>query len=355
MAVKLSVAVAMFLTSPAFAQPGMFDPRKLKGDIAGQPTELMVLATPHLSGFPKTFDPKHLDPLLARLAAWKPRIITIESLSGPVCEYLARYKARYGSTAEDYCWDPAPAEKATGLNVVAATAEVDRLLGSWPANPAPARRRRLAATFLAANDQSSALVQWLRLPVSERRAGDGIDAALAARLDTLRTRPNEDFLIAAALAARLGLERVHPTDDHTADPSISNDPGYGKAFERIWDNPAVKKRLAEEAALEKGLNTGEGVLRLYRHYNQPSQARLVFDSDFGAALRDRSPKQYGRHYAASWETRNLRMVANIRDAAATQPGSRVLSIVGASHKGYFEAYLNMMHDVRIADAQAMLR
>lgn len=352
---SVAVMMAMLLTSPALAQPGMFDPRELKGDIAGRPTELMVLATPHLSGFPKTFDPKNLDPLLTRLAAWKPRIITIERLSGPVCEHLVRYKARYGSTAENYCWDPAPAEKATGLNVVAATAEVDRLLASWPDRPTVAQRRRLAATFLAANDQSSALVQWLRLPTLERRAGDGIDAALAARLETLRTRRNEDFLIAAALAARLGLERVHPIDDHTADPSFSYDPGYGKAIERIWDTPAVKKRLAEEAALQQGLSTGEGVLRVYRYYNQPSQARLVFDSDFGAALRDGSPQQYGRRYAAAWETRNLRMVANIRDVAATQPGSRVMSIVGASHKGYFEAYLNMMHDVRLADAQAVLR
>lgn len=355
MVVKWSMVVAMLSMSPALARPGVFDPRRLKGDVAGQPTELMVLATPHLSGFPKNFDPKHLDPLLDRLAGWKPQIVTIESLSGPECEYLARYKARYGSTADDYCWDPAPADKATGLNVVAATAEVDRLLASWPTRPTSAQRRHLAASFLAANDQSSALVQWLRLPIADRRVGDGIDATLATRLEMLRTKPNENFLIAATLAARLGLERVYPTDDHTADTSISNDPSYGQALQRIWNNPVVKKRLAENAAFEQGLNTADGVLLLYRYYNQPSQAQIVFDSDFGAALRDHSPQLYGRHYAAWWETRNLRMVANIRAAAATRPGSRVLSIVGASHKGYFEAYLNMMHDMRIADAQAILR
>lgn len=340
---------------PSLRSVGRIRSAQVQGSIAGRHTELLVLATPHLSGFPKTFDPKHLGPLLDRLTKWKPRIITIESLSGPQCEFLARYKARYGSTADDYCWNPAPAEKATGLNVVAATAEVDRLLASWPTNPTATQRRHLAASFLSAGDQSSALVQWLRLPQSERHAGDGVDATLAARLDTLRTKPNENFLIAAALAARLGLERVHPTDDHTADPSISNDPGYGKALQRIWDTPVVKKRLADEAELERGVSSGEGVLRLYRYYNQPSQAQIVFDSDFGAALRDGSPQFYGRHYAAWWETRNLRMAANIRAAAATQPGARVLSIVGASHKGYFEAYLGMMHDIRIADAPAMLR
>ena len=355
MIMKLGVGLAVLAATSASAQSGAFDPRALKDGIAGRPTELMVLATPHLSGFPKTFDPTHLAPLLDRLAKWKPSIVTIESLSGPECEFLARYKARYGSTATDYCWDPAPAEKATGLDVAAATAEVDRLLAAWPARPTAAQRRRLAAVFLAANDQSSSLVQWLRLPAAERRAGDGVDAVLAARLDMLRTKPNENYLIAAALAARLGLERVHPTDDHTADTAIANDPGYGEALKRIWDNPVVKRRMADSAAFERGLDSGEGVLRLYRYYNDPSQARLVFDSDFGAALRDPSPQYYGRHYVAWWEVRNLRMVANIRAAASTRPGERVLAVVGASHKGYFEAYLTMMHDMRITDAQAVLR
>ncbi|WP_416211167.1 hypothetical protein [Nitrospirillum sp. BR 11828] len=49
------------------------------------------------------------------------------------------------------------------------------------------------------------------------------------------------------------------------------------------------------------------------------------------------------------------MVANIRDVLGQHPGSRLLAIVGASHKGYYEAYLNQMHDVRLADTGAVLR
>lgn len=355
MIARLGTALAMLAATSASAQSGIFDPRALKEGVADRPTEIMVLATPHLSGWPKTFDPVHLRPLLDRLAGWNPRVITVESLSGPECEFLARYKERYGSTVADYCWDPAPAEKATGLTVVAATAEADRLLVAWPASPTAAHRRRLAAVFLAANDRTSALVQWMRLPAAERRAGDGIDAALASMLDGLRARPNENSLIAAPLAARLGLERVHPADDHTGDTAVPDEAGYGQALQRVWDNPATRKRLAESAELERGLGSGDGVLRLYRYYNDPSQARLVFDSDFGAALRDRSPPFHGRLYAARWEARNLRMVAHIRVASTTRPGERVLSIVGASHKGYFEAYLSMMHDIRVIDAQAVLR
>jgi hypothetical protein len=103
------------------------------------------------------------------------------------------------------------------------------------------------------------------------------------------------------------------------------------------------------------VQSGEGVLAMYRAYNKPEQASLVYESDFGAAMKDRSAQQYGRNYVGYWETRNLRMVSNIRDILGTIPGKRTLTIVGASHKGYFEAYLNMMHDVKLIDGEAVLR
>ena len=49
------------------------------------------------------------------------------------------------------------------------------------------------------------------------------------------------------------------------------------------------------------------------------------------------------------------MAANIRDVLARHPGMRLLVIVGASHKGYLEAYLNQMHDVRLIDPEDVLR
>ncbi|HEY0594293.1 DUF5694 domain-containing protein [Sphingopyxis sp.] len=355
----MTAFTALLLTMSAAAQPAyvpQFDPRTLKGNVAGTPGEVLVLGTPHLSGLPDSFKPESLEPLLDRLAEWKPAIITIEGVSGTDCELLVRYKPLYPGAA-DYCRDPSAAQKIVGLDMVAATVEADRLLAAWPANPAPADRRRLAALFLAGGEPASALVQWLRLPASERRTGDSLDDTLIAELNKLMTRRNENFMIGSVLAARLGLERVHATDDHSADAataSLDSDPGYGAALQRIWDNPVVKRRIAADKALEAKLD-GEGVLVLYRNYNDPATMRMAFDSDFGAALADTSPQQYGRRYTGWWETRNLRMVANIRAAMAVRPGARTLAIVGASHKGYFEAYLGMMHDVRLVDAEAVLK
>jgi len=332
-----------------------FHPSTLKPALPGAPNALMVLGTPHLSGWPEGFDPALLDGLLDRLAAWHPGIIAIESLSGAQCDMLRRYPDRYAETVEAYCWDPAPARAATGLDVPAATQAAERMLADWPADPAPARRRHLAALFLAAGDQESALVQWLRLPEAERHEGDGLDATLAARLAMLRTRRNEVFLIAAPLAARLGLERLVPMDDHSADAPVADEEAYGAAISRVWDNPATDRRKALDARLMARIGSSDGVLAAYRAYNAPEQARLVYESDFGTALTDTSPQQFGRGYVGYWETRNLRMAANIREAIGLAPGQRTLVIVGLSHKWYLEAYLDQMHDVRVVDSETVLR
>ncbi|MFT3976792.1 MAG: DUF5694 domain-containing protein [Sphingomonas bacterium] len=331
-----------------------FDPRAHRV-FAGAPSEVLVLGTTHLSGLPDSFAPAQLDPLLDRLAKWKPAFITIEALSGPQCEYLRRYAALHPGAAETYCFDPAPAQKALGMDMAAATIAAEQALAAWPASPSPAQRRHLAALFLAGGDRASALVQWLRLDPAERRAGDGLDDALAAELDKTRTRRNENYLIAAALAARLGLERVYPVDDHTADDESGDDPAFGKAIEAVWKNPAVAALHARETALEARIAEPGGMLALYRYLNSPEAAEVAFGSDFGAALVEPSPQHFGRRYVGWWETRNLRMVANIRSILARHPGGRALAVVGVSHKGYFEAYLGMMHDVKLGDAAAVLR
>lgn len=355
--VLVGLALAIMAGGAAFAQQYRpdFDPGRYKGPRRGSQNQLLVLGGPHLSGLPKDFDPVTLAPLLDRLAGWRPQAIAIETLSGPQCDFMRRYPGRYRDTVEGYCWDPAPARAATGLDVPAATAEAERLLATWPAAPSPAQRRRLAAVFLAGGESASALVQWLRLPEAERRAGDGLDAALVARLTMLTTRRNENFLIAAPLAARLGLERVYAIDDHTADAAIADEKAFGAALTKAWDNPAAARRKRIETALDARYGSSEGMLAIYRAYNARGVTKRAFDSDFGAALEEPSPQGFGRAYLGYWETRNLRMAGNVRDMLAARPGVRALVIVGASHKGYLEAYLDRMHDARIVDAGTILR
>ena len=334
-----------------------FHPDQLKGPPAGAVNEVLVLASPHLSGLPEAFRPEQVEPLLDRLEAWRPTAVSVENLSGLQCDSLRRYPTRYASTIKDYCYDPTEAGLAAGLDVPAANAEVERTLAAWPAAPTAAQRRRLALLFIAAGERPSAVVQWRRLPESERLAQDGLTEALAAGLNRRLSVRNETDMIAAALAARLGLERVWAVDDHTADSETppEEEEAYGNAVMGAWDNPYTKARSEASDRLYAGLAEPDGLLEIYRAYNAPSEAMLAYRSDFGAAQVEPSPQAYGRRYLGFWETRNLRMVANIRDVLGRYPGTRMLTIVGASHKGYYEAYLNQMHDVRLVSSDEVLR
>jgi hypothetical protein len=359
---RVMFALCILLPSPAILAQDYkpaFQPSELKGPHQGRANEVMVLGTPHLSGLPDSFTPALLDPLLDRLAAWKPTAIATEDLSGLQCDSLRRYPARYAETVETYCPDPAKAGEATGLSVPEANAEAERLLADWPAEAAPAQRRRLAAVFLAAGEPGSALVQWLRLPVEQRKAGDGLTDDLVTMLEKARTRRNETDMLAAVLAAKLGLERLFSVDDHSADTPEPSDPdereANGKAIMAAWDNPATHARRTQSEQLNSKLAETDGLLGLYRAYNAPDAAMLTYRSDFGAAFAEPSPQGFGRQYLGYWETRNLRMVANIRDVLGRYPGTRMLAIVGASHKGYYEAYLHQMHDVKLVNTDLVLR
>lgn len=323
--------------------------------MAGPTTQVLVLGSVHLSGLPKDFKHDSLAPVIDRLAAFKPDVITIEAISGEQCDLAARHPAIYGAEGlAPYCRNTDKAKAATGLDVPAAIAEAHKTLKNWPEAPSPAQRRRLAAVFMAANDKASALVQWLQLPQAERRSGDGLDDALVVLLDKAALYNDESLVIGARLAARLGLQRLHAADDHTGDNvAIADEAAYGKAVQTAWEAAAAPMgRILER---EEALTKSGDMLAMYRYINRPDVLQTVVDSDFGSALRDTSPEHYGQLYVAGWETRNLRMVANIRAAFRERPGARVLSIVGRTHKPWFDSLLGQMQGVEIVDVGQVLK
>jgi hypothetical protein len=151
-------------------------------------TEVLVLGTPHLSALPEGTDPALFEPVLDRLAAWKPELIAIEAIDGAQCDYLRAFAFAYEGTAETYCFDAAPARRALGLDQAGAEKAIAELLAEPRSERPPAERRRLAALFLAAGDRTSAMVQWLRLPEAERRP----DAVLTEERGSARTTQAPD-------------------------------------------------------------------------------------------------------------------------------------------------------------------
>jgi Family of unknown function (DUF5694) len=347
--------ITFMVSAAALGQDPSFDPRSWKRSYAGPPTQVMVLGSVHLSEVAVPVSSEMLTPLLDKLATFSPTIITYEGLSGEQCDTLQRYPGKYPGTFDQYCWGTEEAEKATGLSVPAALAEIDKTLGSWAPAPTAAQRRRLASLFLAANDRPSAQVQWQRLSANERVVGEGIDEALLKILARADAKPNETYMVGVALAIRLGLERVYAVDDHTADSiEYLAGSGFEESIQKVWrdsSNPVAK----EINRRKNSLVTGVDLLALYRYVNEPAMQRALINADMAAALKQETPALYGRQYVAWWETRNLRMVANIRAAFGNYPGARVLNIVGSSHKPYYDAYLNMMHEVKLVDVETILK
>lgn len=341
---------ALILAFP-LAVHAQVDLSGLDRDMAGPRAQVLVLGTMHLNSMHAGFNPASLDGVLDRLAAFKPDIITIETESGEECDLAARHPAKYGA---DYCAPTTAAMAATGLDVPAAMAEVDKTLKAWPAQATPAQRRRLAAVFLAANDRASAYVQWLQLPEAERRAGDSLNPALVEMLGKLGKRNDESYQLAARLAARIGLQRVHAVDNHTGDRiDVPDIKGFVRAIEAAWaeGGAALKEREKRQAVLSQAPD----LLPLYRYLNEPEGLRVYADANVSPAMRAKSPEGYPQIWVGGWEIRNLRMVANIRETFRERPGARVVSIVGVSHKPWFDSWLGQLQGVDIVDVAAVLR
>jgi len=348
---------AVTVASPQTLPPApTADPVSIVGAAAqtrGDRTPVLVLGSAHLSSLPKDFDRTRFDPLLDRLAKWAPEAIAVEGLSGPQCDYLREYAFVYTDTAETYCPDAGPARAALGLTGAQAEEEALALLDA--ATREPATRRRLAALFLAMGEPESAIAQWWQLPEAERYAGDGLTPDLVATIEKQSGKSSESVIIGSRLAARRGLDRVYRVDDHTGDRAgrVADEEAYGKELPEIWNSPALDERIARMNAESAALNDGSmDVVAYYRALNSPEAQRLAMATDFGAAAGSTRYPATGRAYLAYWETRNLRMVANLREVIG--PGTRTLAIVGASHVAYYDRYLGMTSDVAIADTQAVL-
>lgn len=345
--VKWIMMCALGLPMAAQAQ---VDLTTLDRDVSGPRSRVLVIGSVHLADMRNDIPEASLEPVIERLAAFNPEIITIERLPGEECERFSDvYGPRFCPTTDD-------ARKATGLDVAAAGAEVERKLRHWPAQPSPEQRRRLAALFLAAGDPASAYVQWLQLAAVERRAGDGLDDALVSRLLTIAASNGEDYQIGARLAARLGLQRLYPVDNHTGDNVRIDDAeaaAFGKALQSAW-NSSGTELSAREARQQTFAERGD-MLALYRYINTPESMRVNAEHNIVGPMRATSPERYPQMWVGGWEVRNLRMAANIRETFRERPGARVLTLVGVAHKPWLDAWLGQLQAVEIVDAQQALK
>lgn len=316
------------------------------------PTQIMVLGTAHLSNYRDELTLDDLEPLLERLETYAPDVITIENSSGMVCNRARAYPQEHDGV-EKYCFDGSDFREESGLSISEASLQARKALLSWPSSPTAAQRRSLATAFIASEEPESALVQWLQLDAPDRVAGDGLGPKSVEFLNARSQNLNESYSIAAQLAARQGLARLFYADDHGSYFYADGErEAYGARQSELWQgggSPCREHHKIFDNRLAEG-----NLLGAYRYINSVVSHRKQMECDWKLTMNDAAPEAYGRKYTMGWQARNLRMTALIMTAATTEPGGRVLSIVGASHKPYFEAYLDQMHDVEIVNTDTVL-
>lgn len=322
-----------------------------------------MLGTSHLSGIEDQFEPALLDSLLTVLTQFHPQVIGVEKPSGRQIAAMEQWGGIYTKIVDRFAGSfqryGHHAQAATGLSWAAANREADSLLAVARAEDLrdPQARLRLVHTLTAAYRFPTAALQWSYVPDEVRTNQRQIPSELASALTDYLGAANEVSSIGLRLAQALGRSRVYPIDSHTSKdqlaeiwPSVRR--VFGDTVRAAIDNSPYHQK--EEALLKQGMASGT-LLPYYRYLNSEAFMQGVVDVQWGTYRRADRPSGLGQRRLALWETRNLNIAAHIRRASARHPGTRVLVIIGSSHKPFLDDYLSRMTDVEVIAFDDLLR
>lgn len=330
-------------------------------------TRILVLGSPHLAEMEMPPLPSDLEPLLTALERFGPTVIGIERMPPAVLVdlhnrggFMAEVADQFG---ERHLRIGSEMRGRLGISFSEAVARIDGALEGGPP-PDSSARGRLIAEMLAACEYESAVLQWGYLSPADRApvaAASGLPPAVVAGMEKSLVANNEIFSVAGALARRLGLQRLTPIDDQT-DAAIFAEiverlPGE---LEKIEEHPETRAlsssplRARSDAEYKSGLRGPEGLLPFYRLINSTEATSQDVAGQWGRYFRTRLPSGADRSRVAQWETRNLRIASNVRQASALQPGGRVLVLIGSAHKPFLDRYLAQMLDVEVVELEDLV-
>lgn len=306
-------------------------------------TEVLVLGTTHLSQYSDRFRPELLDSLIGALAAWGPDAVGVERDPPEV----------YGGIdAEEEPGYARSAQEALGVSLERALAGSDSLLGKASAGELSTdERAALVRHLLAATRLPTATLHWTRLPADARsRAAlpEEVREAMERRAEGVA---NEIYSIGVRLARERDLAQVHNIDDHTADRVYDLEGAVARGLrEHLAGHPtydSVRAYMKEGKRRTAGAIEGGDLLPYYRWKNAPETVTRDVRLQWGIFLELADDTPMAQKRLAHWEIRNLKMVTHVRKMTLHHPGGRVLVVVGAGHKAFFDAYLDRMLDVEV--------
>jgi hypothetical protein len=356
--VLLALALALALAAAGCARHPAVRASSLDGDAidrvlvprisASSRSMVLVLGTPHLVAFGERVEPRHLEPLLARLEAFAPTRIAVESLTADEVALLGEWAEHKPAAAELLGMYGSRSlelgrhmQASLGLDRTQAAVRAEVLLAALPDEPDGATRLQLVALWLAAHEFDSAALQWSYLDAASRGRATVVPAEVGERLDRFLASRNETAMLAIALARRLGLQRIWPIDSQY--DGVQTLAAPRAQLSELFSDPrraasidSVQRELGDRlsnAALANG-----DLLPLYRHHNSSAYQ----DSDVRQwhwFIDNPHPGGLGRFRYAMWELRNLRQATHIVELAASTRPERVLVVVGSAHKAPLERVL----------------
>lgn len=307
-----------------------------------------MLGVQHLYSVEACLAEGALDRVIARLAAWKPDVIAVESLPGETIEMLSARSDMFSqeilnSFAERSLATAKVATASLGTGGDAARAELAK-----PADGAPVDGAREVMLRLATHEYATAVLRWTSLTADERAR---VPAELAEQLEASSKKANEIYRVAVPLARRLGQTRLAQVDD------FAGEEPYTRRFEEFLAEMKASAEMkavqgspfyaAAQKGLEEACKDAAKMEAQYDFINGATYARRDVTLQWGAWFRTHFKSGLDRARLAGWEARNLGIATNIRKESALFPGKRMLVIYGAGHKPFLDAYLGQMLDVRV--------
>jgi Family of unknown function (DUF5694) len=319
-------------------------------------TQILILASPHLSSYKDLFSPETLSELNSVLFNWQPDHICVESLSplsmhttasnsekySSVIAQFGRKQLSFGEFFQDQLncsWGQAMSRyDSIGRRLQVDHEDIDN---------------RIAFTMYAFASYRfyTGLLQWSKMTEEEKERLK-LPTNFHNLLLTNQSSANESVQIGMALAKQLGLEEIHQIDDHLDKdlfmriaPALVTELSTNEEYSKIAKSPFYRESREE---LKEGLEKGN-LFKYYKAINSDSYQMADLDVQWKLFYRTQLESKLDQIRVGLWEVRNLNIASNIRRSSSLYPGKKILVIIGSSHKIFLDNYLKEMMGVKMVN------
>lgn len=319
-----------------------------------QKTEILILGTPHLAQM-KNFRPNMLGKVIQKLDSMQFDAICVENMSGQLLNDIksrndsAFFNVINGRWGGNRITLADTIQKTLGISFNSAQQRIEKLLKKE--NLSILERKELIHCFIASSDLASASLQYRYIKEKTGLFTSDMDKYLVDNLEKESRSKNEVYTLALNLAYNRQLNVIEAVNDFQDEallfkhfPDFLQDyKKHANYFSLISNQPVYKK--AKELTIS-GINLNN-LSELYLFLNCREYIEQDFNSQWRIWLTTNFPSGSDRARYSLWEMRNLQISANILRVSAFYPQKRILVIIGSSHKGFIEKYLNQISDLEL--------